>query len=131
MGSARRFLYVWRIASVKKSVTVSTIRVRGNTGGHLWRTWNERASHPLSRVLVLLNLKTNYCTSIFHNFRIALSACPTYIYKKESIVDALVYFRENPEALPVVKNGGNCILWTIENSGFINNMSLKVHLFSI
>lgn len=30
--------------SSKKSVTGSTIRIRGNPGGHLWRTWNERAS---------------------------------------------------------------------------------------
>lgn len=25
-----------------KNVTGSSIRVRGNPGGHLWRTWNER-----------------------------------------------------------------------------------------
>lgn len=28
----------------RKNVTESTIRVRGNPGGHLWRTWNERPS---------------------------------------------------------------------------------------
>ncbi|XP_065927828.1 uncharacterized protein [Magallana gigas] len=38
-----------RYINPQKNVTGSTIRVRGNPGGHLWRTWNDRPSSSTER----------------------------------------------------------------------------------